>query len=179
MSAAAVPQAHDMFIAPIDLRKPKNMTGPTKDRPVLNFQWLDNSELATLFANGFHGELESVGGPGRKLVSDDSMDVTQFTVSRQGAVVYMAEAASVLPELWAEGKPVSHFNDGFANISLQKAELFRYQSFDGTPIEAALFRGAGTRDGEPAPMIAMIHGGASGAWRNRFEVLTQLLVARG
>jgi dipeptidyl aminopeptidase/acylaminoacyl peptidase len=179
MSAADGPQAHDLFIAPIDLRNPKNITGATKDRPVLNFQWLSNSELATLFANGFHGELETVGGPARKLVSDDSMDVTQFAVNRQGAVVYVAETASVLPELWADGKPVSHFNDGFANISLQKAELYRYQSFDGTPIEAALFRGAGTRDGEPAPLVAMIHGGSSGAWRNRFDVLTQLLVAQG
>ena len=179
MSPADGPQAHDLFIAPIDLRKSKNVTGPTRDRPVLSFQWLDNSELATLFANGFQGELESVGGPARKLVSRDSMDITQFTISQQGALVYVAETASVLPELWAEAQPVSHFNDGFANISLQKAELFRYQSFDGRSIEAALFRGAGTRDGEPAPLVAMIHGGSSGAWRNRFDVLTQLLVARG
>jgi dipeptidyl aminopeptidase/acylaminoacyl peptidase len=178
MSPADGPQAQDLFIASSDLRNPKNVTA-SKDRPVGNFQWLNNSEVAVLFAAGFHSELQPVGGRERKLVNDDSLDVSQFAISPQGAVVYVAESASVLPELWADGKPVSHFNDGFANITLRKAEIFSYKSFDGTPIEAALFRGAGTRDGEPAPTIAMIHGGPAGAWRNRFDGLTQLLVTRG
>lgn len=178
MSPEDGPQAQDLFIAPVDLRNPKNVTA-AKDRPVGSFEWLNNSEIAALFASGFHDELDAVGGRVRKLAADDSLDISQFAVNGQGAVVYVAESASVLPELWADGKVVSHFNDGFANIALQKPEFFQYKSFDGTAIEAALFRGAGTRDGEPAPMIAMIHGGPAGAWRNRFDALTQLLVARG
>ena len=178
MSPADGPQAQDLFIAPIDLRNPKNITAD-KDRPVGNFEWLNNSEVAALFTAGFRGELEAVGGRARKLASSGSLDISQFAVSKQGDVVYVAQSASVLPELWADGKAVSHLNDGFSNIALQKAEIYTYKSFDGTPIEAALFRGAGTRVGEPAPTIMMIHGGPAGAWRDRFDALTQLLVARG
>jgi dipeptidyl aminopeptidase/acylaminoacyl peptidase len=178
MSPADGPQAQDLFIAPIDLRKAKDTTA-AKDRPVASFQWLNNSEVAALFTNGFHSELDAVGGTMRKLIADDSLEVSQFAASAQGAVVYVAESAAVLPELWADGRVVSHFNDGFANVALQKAEFFQYKSFDGTPIEAALFRGAGTRDGEPAPTVAIIHGGPGGLWRNRFDALTQLLVSRG
>jgi dipeptidyl aminopeptidase/acylaminoacyl peptidase len=160
------------------LRNPKDVTAD-KDRPVGNFEWLNNSEVAALFTVGFRGELEAVGGQARKLASSGSLDISQFAVSKQGDVVYVAQSASVLPELWADGKAVSHLNDGFSNIALQKAEIYTYKSFDGTPIEAALFRGAGTRVGEPAPTIMMIHGGPAGAWRDRFDALTQLLVARG
>src|SRR5579864_5532272 len=113
MSPADGPQAQDLFIAPVDLRDPKDVTA-SKDRPVGNFQWLDNSEIAALFANGFHSELDAVGGHVRKLVTDDSLDVSQFTVSQHGAVAYVAESAGVLPELFVDGKAVSHFNDGFA-----------------------------------------------------------------
>lgn len=177
-SPADGPHPQDLFIAPIDLRSSKDVTA-ARDRPVENFEWLNNSEIAALFADGFHGGLDAVGGRVRKLASGDLLDISQFAVSKQGAVVYVAQSASVLPELWSDGKVVSHFNDGLANIALQKAEIFEYRSFDGTPIEAALFRGIGTREGEPAPTIMMIHGGPAGAWRNRFDALTQLLVARG
>ncbi|HLH39561.1 MAG TPA: S9 family peptidase [Bryobacteraceae bacterium] len=177
MSPADGPHPQDLFLAPIDLQSYKDITA-ARDRPVENFDWLNNSEIAALFADGFHGELDAVGGSVRKLASAGSLDITQFAVSKQGAVVYVAQSASVLPELWAEGKAVSHFNDGF-NVALQKPEIFEYKSFDGAPIEAALFRGAGTREGQPAPAVMMIHGGPAGAWRNRFDALTQLLVARG
>lgn len=178
MSPADGPQAQDLFLAPADFRSVKDITAE-KDRPVTSFHWLNNHEVAALFTNGFRSELDAMGGRTRKLVSDDSLDVSQFAVSAEGAVVYVAESASVPPELWAEGKMVSHFNDELAKIALQKAEFFEYKSFDGTPIEAALFRGAGTRDGEPAPTVALIHGGPAGLWRNRFDALTQLLVAHG
>ncbi len=178
MSAEDSPQAQDLFIAPVNLQNAKNITA-AKDRPVTSFQWIDNSEIAALFSTGFHGELDAVGRQIRKLAAADSTEVAQFAVSSQGALAYVAETASVLPELWADGKVVSRFNDGFTQAGLQKAEFFEYKSFDGTPIEAALFRGAGTRDGEPAATIMMIHGGPAGAWRNRFDALTQLLVARG
>jgi dipeptidyl aminopeptidase/acylaminoacyl peptidase len=178
MSPGDGPGAHDLFLWPLNSRTPKNLTGPVKDRPVQSYQWLNDTELAVLYSNGFHTELDAVGGTARKLVTDDTLDVSQFTVGPQGSVVYVAESAAVLPELFSAGKSVSHFNDGFANVALAKAELFQYKSFDGTPIEAALYRPAGAST-QPAPTIAMIHGGPAGVWRDRFDALTQLLVARG
>ena len=75
---------------PLDTRSPKNLTGASKDRPVLNFQWMSDGEIATLFENGFHAELDVAGEKTRKLVTDDSLDVSQFTVSQAGAVAYVA-----------------------------------------------------------------------------------------
>ncbi|HXB73672.1 MAG TPA: S9 family peptidase [Candidatus Acidoferrales bacterium] len=188
------PTAQDLFVLPLGAKSPKNLTGVNMDRPVLSFQWMGpdgmgNAEIATLFENGFHTELDAAGEKRRTLIAPDSLvgaslDVSQFAVSEAGAVAYVAESAAVLPELFVEGKPVSHFNEGFQGVALQKAELYRYRSFDGAQIEAALFRGAGAAAGQaqpvqPQPVVVMIHGGPAGAWRSRFDALTQLLVTRG
>jgi dipeptidyl aminopeptidase/acylaminoacyl peptidase len=150
-----------------------------KDRPVTQFEWMNNSDLAVLFSNGFHTELDAVNGNLKKLVKDDSLDVSHFAIAKDGAVAYTAESSSKLPEVFADGKAVTHLNDGFDNVALAKAVLYSYKSFDGSQIEAALYRGAGARDGVPQPVVMMIHGGPAGVWRDRFDVLTQLLVAAG
>jgi dipeptidyl aminopeptidase/acylaminoacyl peptidase len=173
------PTTQDLFVLRLGTKSPKNLTAANMDRPVLSFQWMGDTEIAALFENGFHTELDAAGEKRRKLITDDSLDVSQFSVSQAGAVAYVAESAAVLPEVFVEGKLVSHFNDAFQSVALQKAELYRYQSFDGTPIEAALFRGAGAAEGQPQPVMVMIHGGPAGAWRSRFDALTQLLVTHG
>jgi len=177
------PTAQDLFVMPLvdaksATKAAKNLTGPQIDRPVLSFQWMGDGEIATLFHNGFHTELDG-GEKRRKLVSADTLDVSAFTVSPAGAVAYVAESEVVLPELFVEGKPVSHFNDGFQGVALEKAEIYRYKSFDGMEIEAALYRGAGAVEGQPQPVMVLIHGGPAGAWRCRFDGLTQLLVTHG
>jgi len=172
------PTAQDLFLLPLDSRSPRNVTGAPMDRPVLHFQWMAGGEIAALFQNGFHTELDTIEKR-RKLVTDDSLDVSQFSVSPAGAVAYVAESASVLPELFIDGKAVSHFNDTLQNVAIRKPEFYRFQSFDGTPIEAALYRGAGAAQGKPQPVLVMIHGGPAGSWRNRFDPLTQLFVTRG
>jgi dipeptidyl aminopeptidase/acylaminoacyl peptidase len=178
-SPADGPTAQDLFLLPLDTHAPKNLTGGSKDRPVLNFQWMSDGGIATLFENGFHTELDEAGEKTRKLVTDDSLDVSQFTVSQAGAVAYVAESSAVLPELFVEGKVVSHFNDVFHGVTVQKGEIYTYQSFDGTPIEAALFRGEASVSGQLQPVMVLIHGGPAGAWRARFDGLTQLLVTKG
>ena len=98
------PTAQDLFLMPLDTRTPRNLTGSIKDRPVTQFQWLNDSELGALFNSGFHTDLAAVGASPRKLVSDDSLEVSAFAASTQGAVVYVAQSAAVPPELWANGK---------------------------------------------------------------------------
>jgi dipeptidyl aminopeptidase/acylaminoacyl peptidase len=170
------PTAQDLWMLDLGPRTPRNITA-LKDRPVLQYQWIGPSEIAALFSNGFHTELETVGAKPRRLVTDDSLDVSAFAVSSAGKVAYIAEAAAVLPELFIDGKAVSRFND-FSNVALTRPEFFRYQSFDGMPIEAALYRPAGAGAG-PQPLVVLIHGGPAGSWRNRFDALTQLMAARG
>ena len=172
------PTAQDLFVLQLGQSTAKNLTGTMKDRPVVQFQWIGKSEIAALFSHGFHTELDTVGDTPRKLVTDDSLDVSAFAVSPSGKAAYIAESAVVLPELWFDGKLVSHFNS-FESVALTKPEMFRYQSFDGLPVEAALFRRAGTTEDKPQPLVVLIHGGPAGSWRNRFDGLTQLLVTRG
>lgn len=173
------PTAQDLFLMPLSTRVAKNVTGATRDRPVAQLQWLNDTELAVLFNSGFHSELVTAGGTSRPLVADGSREVASFAVSPQGAVVYVAQSAAVPPEIYADGRAVSHFNDALASAGLVKPELYRYQSFDGTAIEAALFRGVGSNAAQPQPLVVLVHGGPAGAWTNRFDALTQLLVSRG
>jgi dipeptidyl aminopeptidase/acylaminoacyl peptidase len=173
------PGAHDLFVYSFGSKSAKNLTGPMKDRPVTQFEWINNSDVAVLFSNGFHTELDAVNGSLKKLVKDDSLDVSHFAISKDGAVAYTAESSNKLPEVFADGRAVTHLNQGFDDVALAKAVLYSYKSFDGSPIEAALYRGAGMRDGDPQPVVMMIHGGPSGVWRDKFDVLTQLLVAKG
>jgi dipeptidyl aminopeptidase/acylaminoacyl peptidase len=173
------PSEHDLYVCALDSRTPRNLTGAAIDRPATHFEWMNNSELAVLVQNGFHAELDAVGGKQRRLIADDSVDPASFTVSARGSVAYVGGTAASMAELWIDGKQVSHLNREFEGIAFSKPEFFRYKSFDGTSIEAALYRPANARDGQPGPLVAMVHGGPTGAWSNRFDALTQLLVAHG
>jgi dipeptidyl aminopeptidase/acylaminoacyl peptidase len=179
------PSEHDLFVCALDSRTPRNVTGGAIDRPATHFEWIDNSEVAVLVQNGFHAELDAVGGKQRRLVADDSVDPASFTVSARGSVAYVAGTAAAMAELWIDGKQVSHLNREFEGVAFVKPEFFRYKSFDGTSIEAALYRPVGqasspvTSPTQTGPLVVMVHGGPTGAWSNRFDALTQLLVAHG
>jgi dipeptidyl aminopeptidase/acylaminoacyl peptidase len=172
------PGAQDLFICPVGSQAAVNVTGPMKDRPVMHFEWLNGSHVAVLYSNGFHTELDVVGGKPRKLVTDDSLDAAGFATAHGGGVAYIGESASSLPEVFVEGKAVTHLNDGL-NVALVRPEFYRFASFDGMQIEAAIYKGAGTREGHPQPLVMMIHGGPAGVWRNHFDALTQLMAAAG
>jgi dipeptidyl aminopeptidase/acylaminoacyl peptidase len=173
------PSEHDLYVCALDSRTPRNLTGAAIDRPATHFEWMNNSELAVLVQNGFHAELDAVGGKQRRLIADDSVDPASFTVSARGSVAYVAGSAASIAELWIDGKQVSHLNREFEGMAFAKPEFFRYKSFDGASIEAALYRPANAREGQPGPVVVMVHGGPTGAWSNRFDALTQLLVAHG
>jgi dipeptidyl aminopeptidase/acylaminoacyl peptidase len=176
------PSEHDLFICALDSRTPRNVTGAAVDRPATRFEWIGNTEVAVLVQNGFHAELDAVGVKQRRLVADDSVDPASFTVSARGSVAYVAGTAASIPELWIDGRQVSHLNRELEGVAFVKPEFFRYKSFDGASIEAALYRPISTApasEGQPGPLVVMVHGGPTGAWSNRFDALTQLLVAHG
>jgi dipeptidyl aminopeptidase/acylaminoacyl peptidase len=173
------PNAPDLFVCPLDTRTPRNLTGASHDRPVTEYEWMNDSEFAVLFENGFHRELDAIGKTTRKLITDDSTEPYSFTRSIRGSIAYAAGTAASLPELWIDGKKVTRLNREFDSVRLYKPELFQYKSFDGMPIEAALYRPEGSQDGKPGALVVLIHGGPTGVWSNRFDPLTQLLVGRG
>jgi dipeptidyl aminopeptidase/acylaminoacyl peptidase len=173
------PGAHDLIVCSFDNRTPRNLTASTIDRPVMSYEWIDDSDLATLFLNGFHTELNAIGSKTRKLIQDDSIDPASFALNAAGSVAYVAGTAVRLHDLWIDGKQVTHLNNELADVPLYKPEFYRYKSFDGMPIEAALYRLEGAAESRPGPLVVLIHGGPTGAWGNRFDGLTQLLVTKG
>lgn len=172
------PGAHDLFVCRFDNHAAKNITAEI-DRPVGSYEWMNESDVAVLFQNGFHTELNAVGSKQRKLIQDDSVDPAGFTLNVRGKVAYMAGTAVRLHELWVDGKQVTHLNEQWADVPLAKPEFFRYKSFDGMPIEAALYKPAKAVEGQPGALVVLVHGGPTGAWGNRFDGLTQLLVTHG
>lgn len=173
------PQPHDVYVCSLETRAPKNLTEAI-DRQAHDYEWTDASSLAVLFSNGFHTELDLVGGARRKLIRDDAVNPSSFDIDHKGAVAYAAGSAAALTELWIDGKRATHLNDAaFDGIALVKPEFYRYRSFDGLEIEAALYLPAGAVDGQPGPLVVLVHGGPTGAWSDRFDGLTQLLVAHG
>jgi dipeptidyl aminopeptidase/acylaminoacyl peptidase len=73
---------------------------------------------------------------------------------------------------------ISHFNKVFDSITLVKPQFITYKSFDGLPIEAALFKPINTTS-KPLPLMVFIHGGPTGAFINDYSAWVQLFVQKG
>jgi dipeptidyl aminopeptidase/acylaminoacyl peptidase len=84
--------------------------------------------------------------------------------------------------LWDQkGSPqqLSHLNDSWKEYALSKPELYKYKSFDGVDIQAALLKPRDSQGKSKLPLIALIHGGPTGRWSDSIETWGQLLAARG
>src|SRR5262249_30148692 len=156
------------------------------DRPVLNYSWSDSTKtlLATL-QNGFKTSLVfiSLVGP---VVHHAPLAVNPrvFDISPSGMIAFSASSAAEPEELWLSGggnppQRVSEFNKSFRQLTILQPEWIRYKSFDGLEIEGALIKPKGYVSGTRVPLIALIHGGPTGAWADSIESWGQLLAARG
>jgi dipeptidyl aminopeptidase/acylaminoacyl peptidase len=172
------PAAHDLFVLPLDTRTPHNLSHVI-DRPVQSFEWRGPLDIGTLFNDGFRTNFRVLGERPSTLAADANLDIAAVALDPQGRAVTVQESATSPAELHWNGAAVSHFNDTLRSLSLAQPEFYRYKSFDGTEIEAALYRGADAIPNRPQPLVLLIHGGPAGNWRNRFDGLTQLLTAHG
>jgi len=64
-------------------------------------------------------------------------------------------------------------------FTLSAPEFYKYKSFDGLEIDAALLKPAGSSGKSRLPLIAVIHGGPTNNWQDAIETWGQLLAARG
>jgi dipeptidyl aminopeptidase/acylaminoacyl peptidase len=109
---------------------------------------------------------------------------SSFAVSDAGALAFVGENFTEPQEVWfapsaQQPKKFPSFNKSFDSSLLAKPELFKYKSFDGLEIEAALLKAASSGDNSKLPLIALIHGGPTGAWESSIESWGQLLAGRG
>jgi dipeptidyl aminopeptidase/acylaminoacyl peptidase len=180
------PAPHDLMLLDIGKRATRNLTGASLDRAVLEHRWTKDGSMLALYSDGFRNKLVGFSPSG---MSEDPFkhpagNINAFAVSSSGEVAFAGQSATSPAELWLwdqKNSPqvVSHLNDSWKQFTLSTPEFYKYKSFDGLQIEAALLKPAGADPKAKLPLIALIHGGPTGNWQDSIEVWGQLLAARG
>ena len=68
-----------------------------------------------------------------------------MAVTGSGEIAFVSQGATRPQEVWlwdqkSAPRQVTHLNDSWKAYALSEPEFYRYKSFDGTEIEAALLR---------------------------------------
>jgi dipeptidyl aminopeptidase/acylaminoacyl peptidase len=179
------PGPHDLWLLPAGMPAAKNLTAANLDRAVFGYRWTPDGSLIALAADGFTRKLIRYNSAGsREDISTPDTMPSSFAVSEAGALAFVGENFTEPQEIWfapsaQQPKKFPSFNKSFDSSLLAKPELFKYKSFDGLEIEAALLKAASSGDNSKLPLIALIHGGPTGAWESSIESWGQLLAGRG
>lgn len=179
------PQPSDLLVLPVGLGVAKNLTGASLDREVNHFQWAKDGSIMAVYAEGFRSKFTTYLADGeRKDLSDQPVNPGAFSLSVAGELAFVGETTTTMQELWlrdANGKTeqVSHVNDSFKQYTIVPQEYYRYKSFDGLEIEAALLKPVNFEHKGTFPAVVLIHGGPTGNWDDAIDAWGQLLVARG
>jgi dipeptidyl aminopeptidase/acylaminoacyl peptidase len=179
------PSPHDLWLLPVGAPAAKNLTAVSLDRAVFAQRWKKDGSLVLLAADGFTRRLiqYSPSGTREDVVLPDAMP-SSFALDFDGALAFVGENSTQPQEIWfaASGqqpKEYRNFNKSFSASVLRKPEIYKYKSFGGLEIEAALLKPANYDGKSKVPLIALIHGGPTGAWESSIEAWGQLLAAHG
>jgi dipeptidyl aminopeptidase/acylaminoacyl peptidase len=153
---------------------------PWRGLPWPRADWsADGSELYFLATLGGTVHLHSVpakGGEVRQLTEGRSV-VTDFTVAGN-AIAYGLMTTTETTDLWSlsqtggESTRLTNLNDeSLGEIAITEAEFIRFDSHDGTPIEAWLIPPLGFDPNGTTkyPLIISIHGGPHGAYGEAYH----------
>lgn len=179
------PSPHDLWLIGSEGGVARNLTGASLDRPVGNYHWAKDGSLVLLYAEGFRNKFAVYSRTGeRKDLPDLPANPAEFDISSSGEIAFVGQTSVAPPELWlrdAEGQAqqVTHLNESLKPFGLIAPEVYKYKSFDGVEIEAALLKPAGHDGKSKLPTIVLVHGGPTGNWRDAVDIWGQLLVARG
>lgn len=180
------PSPHDLMLLDFGTRAVRNLTGASLDRAVHEHRWLKDGSVMALYADGFRNKLLAFSPQGmtKSLSNAPTSNISSFAVSDSGEVAFVGHSATTPPELWLwdEKNPpqqASHLNDFWKQFTLSTPEFYKYKSFDGLEIEAALLKPAGADPKVKLPLIALIHGGPTGNWQDAIETWGQLLATHG
>jgi dipeptidyl aminopeptidase/acylaminoacyl peptidase len=177
------PEPHDLYITQAESYQPRDLTASI-DRPVFGVKWRNDSNAVISVLEGFHRRLYRSDSAGALQPIELPSSAGDYDISSDGTLAFVATSFNHLPELWLKpasgvARQVSHVQDGWDGITLADAEVFRYKSFDGREIEAALLKPASAAPGVKLPLILYVHGGPAGAFEASYSSWAQLLVARG
>ena len=179
------PSPHDLMLIQHNSRAAQNLTGASVDRPVFDYRWTKDGGLLAVVEDGFHTKFVAFTAEGAlKDLPAIADNPGAFGISDSGEVALAAQSATAPPELWMwdqKGAPrqVSHLNDSWKQYALSAPEFYKFKSFDGQEIEGALLKPLGYDGKAKLPLVALIHGGPTGAWQDSIDTWGQLLAARG
>jgi dipeptidyl aminopeptidase/acylaminoacyl peptidase len=183
---SAGPTAHDLYVQPAAGGAAKNVS-ESVDRPIKAVKWAGESTIYFSVTDGFFYRvyrLAEGGGPQRIELPLSARD---FDVAKDGTVAFYGNSFDKQAEIYLrtpDGKvrQISHIQDAaWDHIPLAPAEIFRFKSFDGRSIEAALLQPPGATG--KLPLVLLVHGGPASSYDASstywFGMWPQLLVARG
>jgi dipeptidyl aminopeptidase/acylaminoacyl peptidase len=173
------------MLLPTDGHAARNLTGASLDRPVQDYHWRANRSITLVAANGFSDLFVEYSADGaRHDLTPSPLPSGSFSFGANNEVAYVSQTAMQPQEVWSwdeksAARQISHLNDAWKGIPLVAPEFYRYKSFDGIEIEAALLKPQGSGGTSKLPLIALIHGGPTGRWSEAIEPWGQLLVTHG
>jgi dipeptidyl aminopeptidase/acylaminoacyl peptidase len=181
------PSPHDLMLLPVGKAAARNLTGLSLDRQIFDYKWLHGGGLLAVAADGFHTRfvgLDPDGGALNHVAPAGGGNPAAFTVSENGEIFFVTQTATQPQELFVwdqktSPRQVTHINKAWKQYSLATPEFYKYKSFDGLEIEAALLKPTGSDGKENLPLVTLIHGGPTGAWQDTVDAWGQLLAARG
>jgi dipeptidyl aminopeptidase/acylaminoacyl peptidase len=179
------PDAHDLFLLPVIAGAARNLTGASLDRQIMQHHWAKGGWLIAVYADGFASKFAGYNSEGEKKESRQlPTNPNEFSVAATGEIAFVGWNFTAMPELWLRdtkgvAQPVSHVNDGLKDFAVAAPEFYKYKSFNGLEIEAALLKPAGYDGKMKLPLVVRVHGGPTGRWRDSIESWGQLLAARG
>jgi dipeptidyl aminopeptidase/acylaminoacyl peptidase len=124
------------------------------------------------------------------VVEASAHDIQQFAASPDGSRFYVLRTDPQQPwDIWEvaaggqpDAAPARRCSDVNAALSAAHVavapERFRFASFDGTEIEAWLYRPARAAS-TPAPLVLWIHGGPATGYGQAFYLQAQIMAGRG
>ena len=173
------------MMLPIAGRAARNLTGASLDRPVQEYHWQKDGSVVLVAANGFSDLLVTFSAEGsRQDLTPSPAPAGSVALSGDGEIAFVSQNGTQPAELWlwdkkTQPQQLSHLNDSWKQYALSAPEYYKYKSFDGVEIEAALLKPQGSDGKSKLPLIALIHGGPTGRWSESIEPWGQLLATHG
>jgi dipeptidyl aminopeptidase/acylaminoacyl peptidase len=144
------------------------------DRAAQEAHWQNDNTIVTRVADGFINRLVRIDSKGSVSRIALPYSVRAFDVAHNGDIVFAGVGFNRLPEVFVRRSSgavaqIGELQSGWDGITLADAEIFRFQSFDGTSVEAALMKpalpsGAAVAPAGPAaPVAAVAPAGPSAA----------------
>jgi dipeptidyl aminopeptidase/acylaminoacyl peptidase len=180
------PTAHDLFVQALDGGAARDATASI-DRAVLDARWQNDGTLFARVADGFRNRIYRIDLQGSAAPIDLPYSARAFDVAGDGTLVFVGVGFNHLPELYVRRVDGSvaqagRLQQGWDGVQLADAEIFRFKSFDGTQIEAALMKPAAAATGRKLPLVLLVHGGPASNFSADyfwFNAWPQLLAAAG